>query len=107
MEMMKHIYIPLSEERKAELDIIALIEIKTVWPKYAYGVPMVYGDYETHYDDEGEAYQVYEVQPYPMTTNIGFKSAASIIGSMIMRRKKKLRPNVDFDCDIIYYQLVY
>ena len=75
--------------------------------KVCIGVPMVYGDYETHYDDEGEAYQVYEVQPYPMTTNIGFKSAASIIGSMIMRRKKKLRPNVDFDCDIIYYQLVY
>ena len=43
---MAMIYIPLSENRKAELDVIALIEIETLWPKY-----MVYGDYETHYDD--------------------------------------------------------
>ena len=47
---MAMIYIPLSENRKAELDIIALIQIETLWPKYTHGVPMVYGDYETHYD---------------------------------------------------------
>jgi hypothetical protein len=65
------ICIPLSENRKAELDIIALIEIETLWPKYKHGVPMVFGDYETHYDDDGEGYQVYEIEPYPMTRNVG------------------------------------
>ena len=77
---MAMIYIPLSENRKAELDIIALIQIETLWPKYTHGVPMVYGDYETHYDDDGEGYQIYEVEPYPMTRNVGLKSAACIIG---------------------------
>lgn len=56
---MAMIYIPLSENRIAELDIIALIEIETLWPKYTNGVPMIYGDYETHYDNDGEGYRVW------------------------------------------------
>ena len=44
--------------------IISLNIIDTVWPKYNHGVPMVYGDYETHYDDDdGEGYHVYEDEP--------------------------------------------
>ena len=101
--------VPVSENRKTQLDLLALNIIDTVWPKYNHGVPMVYGDYETHYDDDGEGYHVYENEPYPLERNVGLKSAASIIGSMIMRRKKHLRPNVDFDSDIIYnkYDLSY
>jgi hypothetical protein len=38
---------------------------------HIYGVPMVYGDYETLW--WCEAYQVYEVEPYPMTRNVGLK----------------------------------
>ena len=44
--------LPLSEYRKAELDILALVDIVYIY----YGVPMVYGDYEAHYDNKGEAY---------------------------------------------------
>ena len=57
---------PLSENRKSQLNILAFTEIETVWPKFTHGVPMIYGDYETQNDNEGEAYHVYEVEPYPM-----------------------------------------
>ena len=39
-----------------------------------------------------------------MTRNVGLKSAACIIECMILRRMKRLRPNVDFDSDSIYYR---
>ena len=66
------IYISLSENRKAEHDIIALMKLKLYGQSiHIYGVPMVYGDYETLW--WCEAYQVYEVEPYPMTRNVGLK----------------------------------
>jgi hypothetical protein len=64
---------PLSKEERDRLDKVANTKIKTHWMSSSY-------DY-----------------------HVGLKTAKSIIGCLIIRRKKGLRPNVDFHS----YQLFY